>query len=49
MTYQDVSQFAQSWGLVLLVSLFLSACAHALWPGNRARFEKASRLPLEEE
>jgi cytochrome c oxidase cbb3-type subunit 4 len=49
MTYQDVSQFAQSWGLVFLVLLFLSACAYALWPGNRDRFDKAARTPLEED
>lgn len=49
MTYETVSQFAQSWGLVFLMTLFLSACAYALWPGNRARFERAARLPLEED
>jgi len=49
MTYETVSQFAQSWGLVFLMALFLSACAYALWPGNSARFERAARLPLEED
>ena len=49
MTYSDVSMFAQPWGLVFLVTLFLSACAYALWPGNRARFDEAARLPLEED
>ncbi len=49
MTFNEVSVFAQSWGLVFLVTLFLAACGYALWPGNRARFEKAARLPLEEE
>ncbi|MEQ8814093.1 MAG: cbb3-type cytochrome c oxidase subunit 3 [Thalassobaculum sp.] len=49
MSYHDVSVFAQSWGLVFLVTLFTAACAYALWPGNRARFEKAARLPLEED
>jgi cytochrome c oxidase cbb3-type subunit 4 len=49
MTYQDVSMFAQSWGLVFLVALFLTACGYALWPGNRTRFEKAARMPLEED
>ncbi|GHD57486.1 hypothetical protein GCM10017083_39070 [Thalassobaculum fulvum] len=49
MTYHDVSVFAQSWGLVFLVALFMAACAYALWPGNRARFERAARQPLEED
>lgn len=49
MTYEIVSRFAQTWGLVFLLVLFLSACAYALWPGNRGRFEQASRMPLDEE
>lgn len=49
MTYHEVSAFAQSWGLVFLVALFLGTCAYALWPGNRDRFERAARQPLEED
>lgn len=49
MSYQAASEFARSWGLVLLMAMFVAAVAYALWPSNRARFERAARLPLEDE
>ncbi len=49
MTYSEVAHFAQTWGLALLIAGFLAAIAYALWPGNRAKFEHARRLPLEED
>ena len=49
MTYETVSAFSQSWGLVLLVILFLGACGYALWPGNSERFKRAAQLPFEED
>lgn len=49
MDYQTVSQFAQTWGLVFLVVLFGGVLAYALWPRNRKKFEKAARMPLEDD
>jgi cytochrome c oxidase cbb3-type subunit 4 len=49
MSFQAVSHFAQTWGLVLLVVLFAAVLAYALWPGNRKRFERAARAPLEDD
>lgn len=49
MSYADVSAFAQTWGLLYLVLLFIGVCVYALWPGNRAKFKKAARMPLEED
>ncbi len=49
MTYETVSRFAQTWGLGFLVLMFLAVLAYALWPATRAKFSKASRLPLEED
>ena len=49
MTYETVSRFAQTWGLAFLVLMFLAVLAYALWPANRAKFSKASRLPLEDD
>ena len=49
MTYEAVAHFAQTWGLVLLVVLFAAVVAYALWPGNRKKFDRAARLPLEED
>lgn len=44
--YQGAVQFAQTWGVVLLIALFLVAVAYALWPGNREKFDRAARAPL---
>lgn len=48
MDYAQVSQFAQTWGLVLLAVGFAVAVIYALWPGNRDKFKKAARTPLED-
>jgi cytochrome c oxidase cbb3-type subunit 4 len=47
-TYDTAAQFAQTWGLVFLFLLFLAAVGYALWPGNRSKFARAARLPLDE-
>jgi cytochrome c oxidase cbb3-type subunit 4 len=49
MTYEAVAQFAHTWGLALLVVLFTGVLVYALWPGNRRKFDRAARLPLEED
>jgi cytochrome c oxidase cbb3-type subunit 4 len=49
MDYQTVSGFAQSWGLVYLVVLFVIAIGWALRPSNRARFDEAARIPFKED
>lgn len=49
LSYHEVSHFAQTWGLVLLVVLFLGGVVYALWPSNKKRFDKASRMPLEDD
>lgn len=46
MTYETLSSFAQSWGLLYFVALFLGVLVYALWPGNRKRFEDAAQMPL---
>lgn len=49
MSYEAVSHFAQTWGLGLLVALFLVALGYALWPKNRRRFREAATRPLQED
>lgn len=46
--YEILSSFAQTWGLLLFVTLFLGALAYALWPKNQQRFDKAANAPLNE-
>lgn len=49
MTYQDVSAFAQTYGLLYLFLLFAGLVIYALWPGNRKRFDAAAKIPLRED
>jgi|TARA_B100000315_G_C14281048_1_gene453053 cytochrome c oxidase cbb3-type subunit 4 len=49
MTYETVSAFAQTYGLVYLFVLFIGVLVYALWPSNRERFERAARMPLQED
>ncbi len=49
MTYEDVSRFAQQGGSIYFTALFVVAVIYALWPRNRAAFDKAARMPLDEE
>ena len=46
--YEDVLAFAQSWGAVYFIIMFAVAFAYALWPKNKARFQRAARIPLED-
>jgi cytochrome c oxidase cbb3-type subunit 4 len=49
MSLDDASHVAQTWGLVVLTAVFLSAVIYALWPSNRDEFKQAARLPLEDD
>ena len=46
MTYESVSAFAGTWGLVWLVVLFLATMVYAIWPGNAKHFDRAADAPL---
>jgi cytochrome c oxidase cbb3-type subunit 4 len=48
-TYRTLAEFAQSWGLVYFVVVFLAVLAYALWPSRKAQFDEAARLPLSED
>ncbi|MGF1592642.1 MAG: cbb3-type cytochrome c oxidase subunit 3 [Kiloniellaceae bacterium] len=49
MQYEQVSQFAATYGLIYLVILFAAALAYAFWPSNKKKFDEAARRPLEED
>jgi cytochrome c oxidase cbb3-type subunit 4 len=49
MTYEAVSEFSKSWGLVYLVVMFLGVCAYAFWPRNGQTFDRASQVPLDKD
>jgi cytochrome c oxidase cbb3-type subunit IV len=48
-SYQALSQFAQTGGLVYFGLMFAAVVVYALWPRNRARFDRAARMPLSED
>jgi cytochrome c oxidase cbb3-type subunit IV len=48
-TYKLLANFAQTWGLVYFVTVFVAAVTYALWPSNKARFDDAARMPLRED
>ncbi len=47
--YAEVAQFAQSWGLIYFVAIFLGVIAYAMWPSRKAQFEDAANIPLKED
>jgi cytochrome c oxidase cbb3-type subunit IV len=49
MTYDALAMFARSWGLVYLMILFVGVCLYAFWPRNKDKFERAARMPLDED
>jgi cytochrome c oxidase cbb3-type subunit 4 len=49
MTYEAIAQFAQTWGLLLFVAAFVAIVAYAVWPKNKATFDAASRIPLNDD
>lgn len=49
MSYESVSSFAQTWGMLYFVAVFVLVLAYALWPRNASKFRDAARIPLEED
>ena len=43
MTYEDWSHFAQDWGTIYFVAIFLVALGYALWPRNGRDFKRAAQ------
>jgi cytochrome c oxidase cbb3-type subunit 4 len=48
-TYRTLAEFAQTWGLLYFVAVFLLVVTYALWPSNKTKFDEASRMPLRED
>jgi cytochrome c oxidase cbb3-type subunit 4 len=49
MTYEQVASITQVAALLLFFVLFVGVLIYAFWPGNKKRFERAARLPLEQD
>ncbi|QIB34416.1 cbb3-type cytochrome c oxidase subunit 3 [Ancylobacter pratisalsi] len=48
-TYRAFAEFAQTWGLLYFVGIFLCVLVYALSPRRKKEFEEAARLPLSED
>jgi cytochrome c oxidase cbb3-type subunit 4 len=42
------SDFVATFWTPIFVGIFLAIVAYALWPRNKAAFDKASKMPLED-
>jgi len=49
MDYETAANFAQSWGLVYFVLLFVVVFAYAYWPRNKSTFDRAANMPFNED
>jgi len=49
MSYEAISAFAQTWGLLIFVAVFAVIVAYAIWPKNKKNFDEAARIPLEDD
>lgn len=49
MTYEEIAYFVKTWWTLFFVVIFVVVLIYALWPGNKEKFDKAARMPLDEE
>ena len=49
MTYESVSAFAQTWGMLYIIALFAGVLIYALRPSAKKKFDDAARIPLKED
>ncbi|WP_321342368.1 cbb3-type cytochrome c oxidase subunit 3 [Breoghania sp.] len=48
-TYNQAAHFAQTFGLLYFVMIFLGVLVYTFWPRNRERFDDAAHIPLRED
>ena len=49
MTYERVSGITQVAALLFFIALFVGVVIYAFWPGNKKRFEKDAKIPLQKD
>jgi cytochrome c oxidase cbb3-type subunit 4 len=49
MDYNELRHLADSWGLVYLLVIFLAVCAFLFRPGAKKSYDRAARIPLDED
>jgi cytochrome c oxidase cbb3-type subunit 4 len=48
-TYLALAHFAQTWGLVYFVAVFLLVLVWVFWPSRKSMYDNAARVPLRED
>jgi cytochrome c oxidase cbb3-type subunit 4 len=48
-TYQALAEFAQTWGLLYFLAVFVGTLAYAFWPSSKRKFDEYARMPLRED
>ena len=47
--YNELANFAQTWGLLYFVAIFIGILVYVMWPKNKKRFNDAANIPLRED
>ncbi len=48
-TYKALAEFAQTWGLIYFLAVFIVTLLYALWPSLKGKFDESARMPLRED
>ncbi len=48
-TYLALANFAQTWGLVYFVAVFMLMIGYVMRPSGKAKYEEAAKMPLKED
>jgi cytochrome c oxidase cbb3-type subunit 4 len=48
-TYRLLAKFAQTWGLLYFIAVFLMVLVYALAPSRKSHFDDAAHMPLRED
>ena len=49
MAYEDISRFVQQGGTIFFIVIFVLGLVYALKPAKKAEFDRAARMPLDED
>ena len=48
-TYLALARFAQTWGLLYFVTVFVLMLAYVMRPSSKEKYEDAAKIPLKED
>lgn len=49
MSYDQIAHIIKIGGTVAFTAVFVGAVLYALWPKNKARFDRAAQMPLQDD